>query len=353
MAQGTRFHLVPRTLDKVWADEIAVELDHGGVVDGLMPREGLTVMYGDSNVGKTFVAIDIACHVAAGLPWHGMEVEQGPVVYVAAENPQSVERRVWAWKKRHGVEHLPLLVVRSTINLLEAEDVTMLAAELKDINDHMGRVALTVMDTLARSMVGNENAAEDMGAYVNAFHGVVRPTGSHGMIVHHSGKDQARGARGHSSLRAATDVELEVTEGAVTAHKVRDEERSGKHYGFELEQVELGTNSKGRVVTTCVAVPAEPPTKVEKKAPLSSNQKIVLDCLTAAIVDRGREAPPARGIPTGARGVPYEVWEETAERYVTGSQRKTKLLAIRRSVDALQAKGLVKHENGFCWLPAS
>ena len=29
--------------------------------------------------------------------------------------------------------------------------------------------------------------------------------------VHHCGKDAARGAGGHSSLRAATDVELEIT----------------------------------------------------------------------------------------------------------------------------------------------
>lgn len=66
-----------RQLATVWADEIEINLDAGGVVDGLMPRSGLTVLYGESGSGKTFNALDLACHVAAGLPWRGLDVEQG------------------------------------------------------------------------------------------------------------------------------------------------------------------------------------------------------------------------------------------------------------------------------------
>ena len=76
------------------------------------------------------------------------------------------------------------------------------------MREQHGRVALVVIDTLARAMTGNENAPEDMGRFVAACGRIREACEGHVLIVHHCGKDQARGARGHSSLRAATDVEL-------------------------------------------------------------------------------------------------------------------------------------------------
>jgi RecA-family ATPase len=79
------------------------------------------------------------------------------------------------------------------------------------------RVVLVVIDTLARAMAGgNENASEDMGAFVRNVDRVRSATSAHTMIVHHSGKNKAAGARGHSSLRAATDTEIEIDQRIVT-----------------------------------------------------------------------------------------------------------------------------------------
>ena len=62
--------------------------------------------------------------------------------------------------------------------------------------------------------------------------------------VHHTGKDAARGTRGHSSLPAAVDWSLAVTaqdDGAhlATVDKVRD--GVGGDFGFRLRVVELGS----------------------------------------------------------------------------------------------------------------
>ena len=86
-------------------------------------------------------------------------------------------------------------------------------ALLASIRERHGRVALVVVDTLARAMTGNENPPDDMGKFVAACGRIREACEGHVLIVHHSGKDLAKGARGHSSLRAATDVELEVTNG--------------------------------------------------------------------------------------------------------------------------------------------
>jgi hypothetical protein len=355
-ANGSAADAAPN-LDVVWAEDIKIEddLGGGGAIDGLLPCVGMVVMYGDSNTGKTFVAVDMACHVAAGLPWRGLEVEQGVVIYVAAEAPASLKRRIWAWKQRHPeVERLPLLVVQSTVDLLNGS-TDELVKLIKQITDRGERVAMVVIDTLARSMTGNENSAEDMGKYVSSCAKIREAGGSLPFVVHHTGKDLARGARGHSSLRAATDVELEVTPGQVKVTKERDE-AGGHTYGFKLDVIELGQNAKGRMVTTCVAVDGEAPAKAAKKTiNLKPAQKVMLDCLHAALVDLGREPPPHRDIPRGVKAVTFEQWVDATVRYSiehAGEKEQWRCKDhAKRTAGQLQGKDLVLHVAGWCWLP--
>lgn len=265
----------PSSLSTIWADKIELTVAPCGVIDEVLPSAGFGVLYGESGAGKTFAAVDMACHVAAGLPWRGKPVEKGVVVYVAAESPESVKRRLWAWKEHHGVKELPVLVVQSTVDLLNGSTDLLVELVKATANDH-GRVAMVVIDTLARAMTGNENAPDDMGRFVNAG-SVIREAGAAVvMVVHHTGKDTAKGARGHSCLRAASDFELEVTEGCIKVTKSRDE-IGGTTFGFRLHGVELGENAKGRMVTTCVALEADPPAPEPAKAPpMGAVQKVLV-----------------------------------------------------------------------------
>src|SRR4051794_902300 len=174
-----------RELSIIWADDITLELTGGGLIDGLLSNTGLTVLYGESGAGKTFVTLDMACHIAAGRPWRGMGVEQGVVIYVAAEAPQSVKRRIWAWKRHYKVEQLPALVIQSSVNLLDG-DADSIAELVGQVASDHGRVALVVVDTLARSMAGNENSPEDMGRYVAACARIRGAAETHVLVVHHS-----------------------------------------------------------------------------------------------------------------------------------------------------------------------
>ena len=71
---------------------------------------------------------------------------------------------------------------------------------------------LVVVDTLARAIAeGDENTADDMGAPIAVLDRVREATGAHVMLIHHTGKDEARGIRGHSSLNGAADMTLHVT----------------------------------------------------------------------------------------------------------------------------------------------
>ena len=66
------------------------------LVKGLMNAQSMTVIYGASGVGKTFLSLDLAFHIAAGLPWQGRRTLKGLVVYVAAEGGRGISN---AWPR--------------------------------------------------------------------------------------------------------------------------------------------------------------------------------------------------------------------------------------------------------------
>ena len=231
-------------------------------VEGVLLEGGASVVYGESNVGKSFWVLDLAAHVAMGKAWRygEREVDRGAVVYVALEGTHGLRHRVAAMRQK-GIlsDDAPLYVCFSPVSLLDPTHAAKLAESVKAAVGQSGLPCrLVVIDTLARAMAGgDENSSKDMTAAVATIDAVRAATGAHVCIVHHSGKDIARGARGHSSLRAAVDTEIEIfrPEGerisTVRVTKQRDLER-GEPMPFSLTVVELGQDRRGKPVTSCV-----------------------------------------------------------------------------------------------------
>ena len=56
------------------------------LVDPIIPDGAFAVLYGPSGCYKTFVVLDLAASVAAGIPWLGRHpVKAGGVLYVIGE----------------------------------------------------------------------------------------------------------------------------------------------------------------------------------------------------------------------------------------------------------------------------
>lgn len=219
------------------------------LIKGLLDQGAMTVLYGESNTGKTFVAMDMAYHVSRGLPWGGMRVERMGVLYVAAEGGVGARKRAAALLRRHGPAGDDFRYLLAPVDLLRADgDLRPLA----EAACGAGGVGLIVIDTLSRAMAGgDENSSVDMGAMVKSLDTLRKATGAHVMVVHHSGKDRARGARGHSLLRAATDTEIEVADGAISVTKQRDLDKAWSS-AFALDVVQLGADADGDPITSCI-----------------------------------------------------------------------------------------------------
>lgn len=258
------------------------------LIEGVLTVGAGSVIYGDSNSGKTFLVIDMACAIARGVEWMGRRVEQGLVVYVAAESPASVKSRLQAYQLHYGCKVPNFAIVQAPVNLHSNDtDTEALILAVKEVERLAGQPAkLVVGDTLARLSAGaNENSGEDMGLVVQRFDRIRTETGAHFLLIHHSGKDAAKGARGHSSLRAAVDTEIEVQETptgrCAEVMKQRDLGTKGERIGFHLEPVHVGVTKWGKPASTCVVRSADAPAKEAKGKRLGAAEGAVLEFLRA------------------------------------------------------------------------
>lgn len=251
------------------------------IIKGVLPQAGLAVVYGASGSGKSFVALDMGMAIAQGLEWRGRRVKQGRVAYIAAEGADGFRKRVAAYAAKNGTDlaGVPMTVLSASPNLMEKDDARDIVLGIKA----SGGADVVIVDTFAQTTPGaNENAGEDVGKALGHCKRIHEQTGALVVLIHHSGKDATKGARGWSGLRAAADAEIEVVrEGdqrALQLTKNKDGE-DGLQWGFKLEVVELGVDDDLDPITSCVVVEAEMSIGRTVFKPRGKNQKIVYEVL--------------------------------------------------------------------------
>jgi KaiC/GvpD/RAD55 family RecA-like ATPase len=344
----------PRLYRRKFGD-IKPRLTDTYLVQKLLGEGAMSVVYGESNVGKTFFAMSLAYAIAQGRAYGGHKATQGAVVYVAAEAGVSAENRVAALRAHFKDAEAPFDLVPCPVDLLRPNGDTKALIELvKEAEADYGKVRLVVIDTLSRAIAGgNENSPDDMGALVKHLDALRVATRAHVMVIHHSGKDTAKGARGHSLLRAATDTEIEIQAGVARITKQRDMEM-GASIGFDLVPVDLGVSDEGEKVTSCVAVPISEAQMEFGGDPDRIN--LVVEALRAAV-----EANKGRPVST-------ESWTAVCQDYINhgiirGSERvkndaflgvtqgslRTILMRLRNTA---QQNGMVKKNAKNQWVVA-
>jgi hypothetical protein len=229
-------------------------------VKQVMPKAGLVVLYGASGSGKSFVMLDMGMAIARGVMWRGKRVRQGRVAYIAAEGSGGFRKRITAYAQANAIDltQVPMTVLNAAPNLMDAKESAAVAAAIQA----SGGADIVVVDTFAQAMAGgNENAGEDVGKALGHCKRIHEATGALVVLVHHSGKDAAKGARGWSGLKAAADAELEVVKTETGARYMRlsksKDDVDGLEFGFELQQVRVGVDDDLDPITSCVVIDAE------------------------------------------------------------------------------------------------
>ena len=201
-AQRLRFPLIS-------FDDIKLGSERRYLVKGLIPQDGLTVVWGPPKSGKSFWTFDLAMHIALGWSYRGLRVQQGPVVYCAFEGQSGIRARAEAFRLKYLTEQadgVPFYLQPLGLDLVR--DHPNLIASIREAFGETAPAAI-VLDTLNRSLSGSESRDEDMGAYLKAADAIRETFECAVIIVHHCGVSGDR-PRGHTSLTGAVDAQLAV-----------------------------------------------------------------------------------------------------------------------------------------------
>ena len=110
-------------------DELDGLADPNDFIEGLFCDGQSSVIYGDTNIGKSFFALDLGMHVALGRRWFGREVERGAVVYVAGEGGGGMRRRIAAFLQCHKIEQtkgVPFALIPNVIDFRDQRSIRSL-----------------------------------------------------------------------------------------------------------------------------------------------------------------------------------------------------------------------------------
>jgi hypothetical protein len=333
-------------------------------VKGILPRGGLSVVWGPPKCDKSFWSLDIAMHIAHGWQYRGRRVRQGLVVYCALEGGGGVQNRIIAWRKCHAGSSAdaPFYLLDVPVNVIaDHEELS------KDIRGQLAPAVPSVIfiDTLNRGLVGSENDSADMAKFIRAADAIRKEFGCEVVLVHHCGIAGGR-PRGHSSLDGAVDAMIAVKRDEagnviVNVEELRDG-ASGAVMVCRLENVDLGEDDDGDPIGSLAIVPVEDRAVADvaaarlakKKAPKGQN-KTALDLLYRALIDDGQIAPASNHIPNNVRVTKVATWRSYCETGIIQAddgrdkKRDTQRARYRRAFEWLQANDFIGVWGDYVW----
>jgi hypothetical protein len=220
------------------------------LVDDLFPMRSVNLIVGESQAGKTFIALDLAVAIASGRPFFGKQVKKGGVLYIAPEGAITIPGRLKA--ARQGLswdEKLVAVIQEPPPDLMDESAVDRIIATAKHINEQMLKgtgfpLAVIIIDTMMSGFtIGNWNEVGETSKAMKMLSRIQSLVGAAVIGIHHHGKDPSRGAAGSYALTAAADAILSVfkkgDEGAVNGRYISLTKsrfgETGRKFHFSLD----------------------------------------------------------------------------------------------------------------------
>lgn len=253
------------------------------IIKRYLEKDTVTVLYGNPSSYKSFLAINMGLHVAAGLPWADQKVNQAPVFYLSGEGLGGLGRRLDAASRTLGIDldTTPFFVSNRPVSFGSESDADALIQIFEGMKDNYGDPGLVIIDTLANSFGGgDENGTRDMVAYLNEISKIRTSHRPAIVLVHHTAKSGT--IRGNIALTAGVDNQFRVgsdEESKLCILRKADKLKDGMPMpdtAFKTEIVRLGLDEDLEPITSLAltwqknwnpseAVPSKPKDKKNKK----------------------------------------------------------------------------------------
>lgn len=262
------------------ADEDVTSMSY--LIKGVINKGDVVFMFGDSGTMKSFVATDMAFHVATGQKWQNHRVKQTGVLVVIAEGQAGYKKRVKAVIKKYAAKDVPIWILPEPVAL--DKDADVLNVWIKMAEDALGcEIGLILMDTFSLMLGdGDESNNSDVSAALNGLRKAAVDRAV--LLIHHTGHGDKGRERGAYQIRGNADVRILVQ---------RDEDGKGRvitisnlknkddclfeaiNLGFEV--IDLGTDADGDPVTSLIITSTD-------RMPTCAKANKALDYIKQAIV---------------------------------------------------------------------
>ena len=317
------------------------------LIDGVVVENSVHAFYGATGAGKTFAAIDMALCVATGSTWFGHETLPAAVLWLAAEDSFGVDKRVKAWLGRTGLTDVPFATLDGgSFNIRNEETIHDIVERAQQLLERIGMSRLLIVaDTLSKVSAGtDENSGKDLSEIMAGFDNLRRQLPNATIcVIHHSGKSEGAGLRGHSSLGQGIDsfalVKKTSAGHVIEFEKVKNSELPPP-IGFALEGVLVGKRKNGKEITSCIVVPRISKPIEIGPINLRGATKAQLAALATAIRDEGVALPDTLTDSPGIHGVTLAQWRNVAHNILhSGKKKSVSSQDWRRSYKLLSGTG--------------
>lgn len=223
-----------------WEASVRAENATRYLIEGFIAADSHTMLSGHpKGLGKkTLLAMIQALALSSGKSIEGFKVRaQKPVLYCYHEGGRpATQARIQMLRQGHGISEADtkdtfFFLHRSMMDLRDKNETKQLAQYCKD-----REIGLVVLDTLAKSMLGDEDSAENMGRVVRGVE-EIRTFGSSVLMLHHLKKAQ-------SALQGGSFDPDRDMRGSGAVAGAYETHQAVRHYGYNHKKADLLVSNK-------------------------------------------------------------------------------------------------------------
>jgi hypothetical protein len=222
------------------------------LIKKLLSMDSESWLIGEPGSKKSFVALDMAAHVARGQDWQGFKVTKAGVVMIVAEGAGGIGSRIKAWETLYGPMPDDIKILPRPVQAKDLQAWAVLVEACRRLAP-----GLVVIDTQARVTVGlEENSATELGIYIEAVRATREATGACVLTVHHTGR-KGGDARGSSAIDGAQTTELKVVSEGLSGQLLTEKQKDmamAPPITLKFESITVGVDEDGEDITSLALV---------------------------------------------------------------------------------------------------